>query len=60
MQKVLLSLTLLFVIISCSDHRLDPTLNENPSTFTEIASIVAMLVPPKSVLMILIQADFLW
>ena len=39
MQKVLLSLTLLFVIISCSDHRLDPTLNENPSTFTEIASI---------------------
>ena len=39
MQKVLLSLTLLFFIYSCSDHRLDPSINENPATFTEIGSI---------------------
>ncbi len=38
MQKILLSLSLLFVIISCDDHRLDPA-NENPSTFAEIGSI---------------------
>ena len=38
MQKILLSLSLLFVIISCDDHRLDPA-NENPPTFAEIGSI---------------------
>jgi hypothetical protein len=39
MQKLLLSLTLLFFIYSCSDHRLDPGSIENPATFTEIGSI---------------------
>lgn len=38
MQKILLSLVLLFIIISCSDHNLDPA-NENPATFAEIGSI---------------------
>lgn len=39
MQKLLLPLTLLFFIYSCSDHRPDPSVNENPATFTEIGSI---------------------
>jgi DNA-binding beta-propeller fold protein YncE len=39
MQKLLLSFALLFFIYSCSDHRLDPSINENPANFTEIGSI---------------------
>lgn len=39
MRKLLLPLTLLFFIYSCSDHRLDPGLNENPAAFAEIGSI---------------------
>ena len=39
MQKILLPLTLLLFVYACADHRLDPALNENPATFTEIASI---------------------
>ncbi len=39
MQKLLLPLTLLFILFGCSDHRLDPNVGENPSTFAEIASI---------------------
>lgn len=39
MQKILLPLTLLLFVYACADHRLDPAFNENPATFSEIASI---------------------
>lgn len=39
MKKIILSITFLSFVLSCSDHRLDPSINENPSTFVEIGSI---------------------